>query len=363
LYDFALNKKPEFGYMEQLYRDREKLPVLAKAYLLRALVAAKGNIVMIDDLASGLTNLAKISPTSAHFEEGDADGSRWIWDSNVRTTALVMLGLMESQPENGLIPKAVRWLLDEQRNGRWRTTQENLYVVDALASYFHTYEKDEPDFRAEIRFAGGKALDEAFRGRMMKAARNVVPMSGLKNGAGYPVEIQKQGAGRLYYGVTMNYYPTDPAQSKEEGLSIVKEMESVDGAGPIGETVRAGSLVRVTLTLVSNQARNFVVIYDPLPAGMEPVNASFAVTAQTGESMNPSSGDEDRWNWNPFNHVEQKDDRVLVFADYLPAGVHAFTYLARATSFGSFGMPSTRAEGMYEPEVFGQTSSKVIVIK
>jgi uncharacterized protein YfaS (alpha-2-macroglobulin family) len=43
--------------------------------------------------------------------------------------------------------------------------------------------------------------------------------------------------------------------------------------------------------------------------------------------------------------------------------VHTFTYLARVTSFGTFAMPSTRAEGMYEPEVFGQTSSQVITIR
>jgi uncharacterized protein YfaS (alpha-2-macroglobulin family) len=33
------------------------------------------------------------------------------------------------------------------------------------------------------------------------------------------------------------------------------------------------------------------------------------------------------------------------------------------TSFGDFQMPSTRAEGMYEPEVFGQTGSTVVEIR
>jgi uncharacterized protein YfaS (alpha-2-macroglobulin family) len=43
--------------------------------------------------------------------------------------------------------------------------------------------------------------------------------------------------------------------------------------------------------------------------------------------------------------------------------VHTFSYLARVTSFGTFQMPSTRAEGMYEPEVSGQTSSRQIVVQ
>ena len=369
LYTFALAGQPDYGYMEQLYRDEKKsanenvrLPLFAKAYLLKALYAAKGNAAMIEDLARDLTNEAKVAPTSAHFEERNAYAMEWIFSSNTRTTALVLQALIETQPENALIPKVVRWLLDARRSGCWRTTQENLYVVDALATYFKTYEKDEPDFRAEVKLAGGDLITELFKGRSFKTASARVAIGELTLGTLYPVDILKEGKGRVYYGIRMNYYPKGESKAKEEGLSVLKSMETLKGSVPAASTFKAGTMVRVTLTVVSNQARNYVVVEDPLPAGFETVNLSFETTGRNLADLLQHNNKE-WWYRNPFQYTEMHDDRVLLFADYLPAGVHTFSYLARVTSFGTFEMPSTRAEGMYEPEVFGQTSSRQIVVQ
>jgi uncharacterized protein YfaS (alpha-2-macroglobulin family) len=364
LYTLALNGTPEYGYMENLYKQRQSLPLFARAYLLKALNLVHGDTKMIENLAIELMNMAKISATSAHFEERTGNGLEWIWSSTARTTALVMQALVETRPQNQLIPKTVRWLLDERRSGRWRTTQENMYVVDALATYFRTYEDIEPNFYTEILLAGHLVLNDFFLGRSMRTLQADTALSDLQRNKQYPVEIKKKGAGRLYYGIRMNYYPKGITPAKEEGLTVLKSIEYADDRAPVGDTIKAASTVRVTLTLVSNQARNYIVLNDPVPAGLEPINTSFTTTAQTGSQNKKSrSSDDDEWDWSPFNHSEQRDDCVLVFSDYLPAGVHTFTYLARAMSFGTFSLPATKAEGMYEPEVFGQTASATVTVK
>ena len=38
--------------------------------------------------------------------------------------------------------------------------------------------------------------------------------------------------------------------------------------------------------------------------------------------------------YSPFNHTEQRDDRVVLFADRLPPGVHVASFVARATTPG-----------------------------
>ena len=48
---------------------------------------------------------------------------------------------------------------------------------------------------------------------------------------------------------------------------------------------------------------------------------------------------------------EIRDDRVLVFIDNLYAGPASFDYLARATTAGTFVVPGTTAEEMYQPEI------------
>jgi alpha-2-macroglobulin len=39
----------------------------------------------------------------------------------------------------------------------------------------------------------------------------------------------------------------------------------------------------------------------------------------------------------------------------MSVGMYRYRYLARATTAGSFVVPPTKAECMYEPEVFGRT--------
>ena len=359
LYTLALNGQPEFGYMENLYGQRGDMPLFPKAYLLKALHAGKGNTAMQDELVRDLSNRVKIAPTSAHFEERSDYDLWWCFDSNTRTTALIMQALVETQPESPIIPKVVRWLIDEQRVGHWRTTQENLYVVDALATYLRAYEKEEPDFRATIVLEGKTILNELFKGRSFKVAQARIPLGDLTPGKEYAVNLRKDGPGRLYYGIRMNYYPTGETVAKEEGYSVFKTVETL--GGDPADTVTPGAMLRVTLTVSSRQYRHFVVVDDPVPAGFEVVNTSFQTTSAALADQEGERGDE--WYEEAFHHVEKYDDRVLLFADFFTPGAHSYTYLVQATRSGSYRMPATRAEGMYEPEVFGQTGSKVVDIR
>ena len=56
-------------------------------------------------------------------------------------------------------------------------------------------------------------------------------------------------------------------------------------------------------------------------------------------------------------------ERVLLFATRLSEGEHNFTYVARATTSGTFRTAPTHAEEMYEPEVFGRTGSAVVTVQ
>jgi uncharacterized protein YfaS (alpha-2-macroglobulin family) len=64
-----------------------------------------------------------------------------------------------------------------------------------------------------------------------------------------------------------------------------------------------------------------------------------------------------------YTRSEVRDDRVLFFADQLPAGLSHYRYLARATTKGRFVLPPTRVEEMYEPEVFGRTGAQEVTVR
>ncbi len=64
-----------------------------------------------------------------------------------------------------------------------------------------------------------------------------------------------------------------------------------------------------------------------------------------------------------FDHAERHDDRVQLFATRLHEGTHVYSYVARATTAGTFRTAPTHAEEMYTPEIFGRTASTVIEVK
>ena len=126
--------------------------------------------------------------------------------------------------------------------------------------------------------------------------------------------------------------------------------------------------MRVTLTFQLTKERRYVAVTDPLPAGFEPVESWFATTAASLAERQDDRGDAERswfswWQRGGFDHVERHDDRVLLFATRLSEGTHEFTYIARATTAGTFRTAPARAEEMYEPEVFGRTTTTIIEIR
>jgi hypothetical protein len=319
---------------------------------------------MESELSRNLMNQVKVTSTTARFEEPDWEGLEWVYSSNTRTTAIILQALLEVGSRDPVLSKVVRWIMQEQKVGRWRCTQENVYVVDALSTYFNVFESESPYFKATISVAGKQILQQMFEGRSLKTVSQSQKLASLKQGEQLPVNIKKLGPGVLYYGIRMTYYPTKDSIPRDEGIALLKTITPLGGKMKGDSAFEAGSSFKVTLSVVVPQERNFVVVDDPLPAGFEAVNFNFETESSELERKlgKTQTGNDEYW-WGGFNHVEQEDDRVLLFADALFAGVHTYSYLVRATTFGTFSMPATYAEQMYQPDVFGRTTAKNIVVK
>jgi len=179
----------------------------------------------------------------------------------------------------------------------------------------------------------------------------------------------------------MLYAPTRELKPRDEGLAVFKVVEPL-AEGLSGDELSAGKIYKVTLSIITPQERNFVVVDDPLPAGVEVINTSFDTESKQLFKMMDGNMDyydeyyvEDYYggeyddyyyyypSWGTFDHWEIYDEKVLLFADALRAGEHTFSYLVRAMTFGNFTMPPTKAEEMYTPEVFGYNRQRRLVVK
>ena len=72
-----------------------------------------------------------------------------------------------------------------------------------------------------------------------------------------------------------------------------------------------------------------------------------------------------RWElgwWSPFDYRELRDDRVVYFATRIWRGSYTATYVARATTPGTFVRPPAHAEEMYNPAVFGRSDGGIFTV-
>lgn len=362
LYCFALYGQPEPGFADNLYSERDLLPVFGKTMLLKALVLGKGNPQARKTLLQELMNTIKVTGTTAHFEDESDRTLRWIYSSNTRTTAFTLQSLIETGEDHELIPSMARWLVERTKSNRRFSTHENFYVFYALNDYYRKYEKETPDFRIKVQLAGKTILDDLIKGDRKKILSAEESLAEMEAGKDIPLKMDLNGTGSFYYDARMTYAPQGRLSPRDEGFTIFKEISSPDGT-PLTD-VEAGSLVMVSLTVVVPQERLFVVVDDPLPAGLEAVNPDFLTASEESRrQMEDMENSGHRWWWAGFNHTEIRDDRVLLFADSLPPGIYTHRYLARALTFGTFHAPGTRVEEMYSPEVFGRNVEITLHIK
>lgn len=363
VYVLSLNGLHEQPYINNLYQKLDQMSLFGKVYLLKAASLEKMDPIVIEKLTQDLNNRIKVEPTKAHYEEADDRGMEWIWNSNVRTTAIILQGLLESQRKFPNAEKIVHWLATERNAGRWMNTQDNMYVFYAFQEYVNNYEKENPAFTAAILLNSKEVMRELFKDRTLEAKSVSLTIGDYPRNIILPVDISKTGQGRLYYELRMIYAPQGELKPMERGIFIEKKIEPLKSESNPANTYSLGQKYKITLKIKTEQERQFVAVDDPLPAGFEVINLNFATESQeTAREFYESNHNAYSW-WGSFNHSENYDDRVLIFADYLSGGEHTYSYLIQATTPGEFLLPPAKIEEMYTPEVFGRTGQKWISIK
>jgi len=314
-----------------------------------------------DLLFDELMNMIRVAPTDAHFEEAEDFGLAWIYSSNLRTTAFILQALIETGSDHPLIPQIVRWIVNKKNSGHWGSTQANFFVLYALNEFYRKYEKGGADFSFGLSLDSRVLLEGSFRKIGAGAAFRSTKLADFAPGTNLPLDAHKEGAGTLSYGVRMIYAPRGKLPAADQGIAVVKRLETP--AGKSVSAVRAGDLVVVTLDIVVPQESLFVVVDDPLPAGFEAVNPVFATESEEAlRALDGLGGEEVFW-WEGFNHTEMRDDRILLFADSLRTGLLTHRYLVRALTPGAFRAPGTKVEEMYSPEVFGRSAEQDVTIE
>ena len=333
---------------------------------------AKGS-TELSELKRLVTNRATQTADKAQFSTsfGESDGSYLLLYSSRRTDAILLAGLLQDEPKNPLNTKLVRGLLAHRKKGRWNNTQENIWILLALQSYFREYEKETPDFLASLWLENTYLGEEKFSGRSNKEAELKIPMDKVSE-ADQGLVIAKQGPGRLYYRVGMKYAPKSlrlPAENR--GFLVERSYRGLDNESDVQQLengdwkIKSGAKVEVTLTMVCPERRYHVALVDQLPAGLEPLNPALKGTVPTSHGGSVSRGGHGYygWWWRWYQHENLRDERVEAFSQLVYPGVYTYRYSALATTPGEYVLPPLKAEEMYSPEVFGRTATGRMIVE
>jgi uncharacterized protein YfaS (alpha-2-macroglobulin family) len=332
------------------------------------------NETRLDEIRRHIGNRVVETAGAANFTIGYDDQTYLLLASNRRTDAILLNALMEDDPNSDLIPKVVNGLLAHRTKGHWGNTQENVFVLLGLDRYFNTYESQTPDFVARIWLGDTYAGAGTFEGRSTDRVQIDIPMQYVLDetaGGMQDLIISKDGAGRLYYRLGLRYAPIDlNLPALDMGFVILRSYEGVDNPDDVYQDaqgrwhIKAGARVRVKIKMVADNRRYHVALVDPLPAGLEIVNPSLAVSGSVPQDPSDTTVRYGWWWWGPwYEHQNMRDNRAEAFASLLWDGVYDYSYIARATAPGTFIAPPAKAEEMYSPEVFGRSASDVVIVE
>jgi len=324
--------------------------------------------LQVESIRRLLNNRVTETAGAAHFVTSYTDGAEVLLHSVRRVDGVMLEALIHDQPQSDLIPKIVKGLLAHRQRGRWSNTQENAFILIALDRYFKTYEKVTPNFVARVWLGDAYAGEQKFNGRSANGFNLKLPMRYLADQQREQrLTLSKDGAGRLYYRLALNYAPADlNLKSADHGFTVQRTYESVDHPEDVRQEadgtwhIKPGARVRIRVTMVAPTRRYHVALVDPLPAGFEALNPALATTGSIpkDEKQEPGTGSarSNWWRWRTvwFDHQNLRDDRAEAFTSTLWEGVYTYSYVARATTPGVFIVPPPKAEEMYSPETFGR---------
>ncbi|MBC8089440.1 MAG: Ig-like domain-containing protein [Phycisphaerae bacterium] len=307
--------------------------------------------------------------------------------SQARPAALLLSATMAVQPEHPLVAPLVETLITAGRRNSdlFGETQDLSSSVQALAD---VERRQRGAARRGVRVTvNGRTLLEVPTGR--QAQDTTLSLAAFANASSRTdslrVEIAPLATGPALYAVASlsAIAKTRPTTPVDRGFSLEHWIEGAEDRKPV-TTVSAGALVRVWVRVTVTAERRFVVVDDPLPAGLEAVDLSLRTAPLASGTARPLSTpsseeafmrqDDDnplgrwgfgRWDsgwWSPFDHQELRDDRVLWSATVLWPGRYTVSYLARASTPGTFVRPPAYAEEMYDRAVFGRSDGGVFTI-
>ena len=295
--------------------------------------------------------------TTLAFAASDRDNLWWLMGSaNVNTTKLLQLAaeldLMKSD-----LPLLVRGALSQLgRGGHWDLTTANAWGVLALAAASKAMGEGPVTGTTNVAWQGQagppfshdwSASDKSKGGTLVLpwTATDQV-LTAHHTGDGHPFAlVLAKAALPLKEPVTA-------------GFTIGRRIEVLrraNDATPPG-AFRVGDVIKVTLDINAAKDCGMVVVDDPVPAGATILGSGLGGHGEVVASGHgPAAAGAESSDFGAFPVYRETSFLGLkAYYDIVPKGALRLSYTVRLNNAGTFNLPPSRVEAMYEPDAFGE---------
>ncbi|MFP5379154.1 MAG: hypothetical protein ACLGHP_05295 [Vicinamibacteria bacterium] len=165
------------------------------------------------------------------------------------------------------------------------------------------------------------------------------------------MRLVKRGGGALYWSATAEYYDVAGAAERtgSRQLALTRRYARlvpvrvddriVYREEPFTGTANPGDVLSVRLIAAGSRDWRYLVIEDPLPAGVEAIQDDTAYPLEQ-----PGA----RW-WG--SRVEYRDQQTVFFQEAFTEGRYEYQYLVRVISSGEFRARPAQIAPMYVPDI------------
>ncbi|HEY1083560.1 MAG TPA: MG2 domain-containing protein [Prosthecobacter sp.] len=291
----------------------------------------------------------------------------WYWyEDQIETQAAFLRLLTKADPKGTTASRIAKYILNNRRNGTyWNSTKDTAAVIEALAVYAKASGESKPKQTVEVLVDGKSVKKVEITPETLFTFDGTLELEGDELTTGeHTVELRKLGESPLYANAYLTVFSKEdmiPAaglevKARRKFYKLIEEKNGQQVAGSRGQVVtqqglkyrreeiasdtpvKSGDLIEVELSVDSKNDYEYVLIEDLKPAGFEPVEV------RSGWSYDGLAA-----------YQEFRDEKVAFFAESLPKGTHNLRYRVKAEIPGRFSALPTKVEGMYAPELKGNS--------
>lgn len=320
----------------------------------------------------------------------------YIWKSSnftrLENTAMllkVISLLWEKEIKNSsfIIDNLNRWIIGQKKDWSFWSTQDNIYVIDAITNYILTSgELKDINFDTKIKLNSDNVDEKVFNDKNKLEVYSKYLDLWILNDKN-TLNISKTWSWKIYYDLSMSYYlPSKEVESRDEWFALIKEYYDYNEYKKIDSlkkeewlqyvkwqksynelkykkstfeyliklnNFKVGQLVVVRNRIITSETRDKVAFEWFIPAWAELINPNLATSSKAAFGF-----------WNEiFEKEEYRLDRFFGYTTTLYSWIYDVSYLIRFTHAWEYYVKPSFINEFYNNEIFGRSGGEVIVVK